>query len=148
MDPDKIVWKYVKMSKSKRNVVTPDAMAEKFGADALRTYELFVAPFEDAVQWNEDGMNGAFRFMGRVWRLVNDYAGRFDPNWRGARCRRGALEPGREGSAPQDSTRPSESGGGHRKLPVQHGGGGADGADQRDVSLRGDSGAPMAGPTR
>ena len=72
MDPDKIIWKYVKMSKSKRNVVTPDAMAEKFGADALRTYELFVAPFEDAVQWNEDGMNGAFRFMGRVWRLVND----------------------------------------------------------------------------
>ncbi|MCL5104001.1 MAG: leucine--tRNA ligase [Armatimonadetes bacterium] len=82
MDPEKIIWKFVKMSKSKRNVVTPDAMAEKFGADALRTYELFVAPFEDAVQWSEDGMNGAYRFMGRVWRIVNDWASRFDPNWR------------------------------------------------------------------
>ena len=81
LDPEKIIWKYVKMSKSKRNVVTPDAMAEKFGADSLRTYELFVAPFEDAVQWNEDGMNGAYRFMGRVWRMVNDWAERFDPDW-------------------------------------------------------------------
>ncbi|MHB9038185.1 MAG: leucine--tRNA ligase [Armatimonadota bacterium] len=81
MDPAKIVWKFVKMSKSKRNVVTPDAMAEKFGADSLRTYELFVAPFEDAVQWNDDGMNGAYRFMGRVWRIVNEYAERYDPNW-------------------------------------------------------------------
>ena len=80
-DPSKIIWKYVKMSKSKRNVVTPDAMAEKYGADSLRTYELFVAPFEDAVQWSEDGMNGAFRFIGRVWRLINDWAERFDPNW-------------------------------------------------------------------
>ena len=81
MDPEQIIWKYVKMSKSKRNVVTPDAMAEKFGADSLRTYELFVAPFEDAVQWSEDGMKGAYRFMGRVWRIVNDWAERFDPDW-------------------------------------------------------------------
>lgn len=78
---DTIVWKWVKMSKSKRNVVTPDAMAQKFGADALRTYELFVAPFEDAVQWSEEGMKGASRFMGRVWRLVTDLADRYDPDW-------------------------------------------------------------------
>jgi leucyl-tRNA synthetase len=82
LPPEKIIWKWVKMSKSKRNVVTPDAMAAKYGADALRTYELFVAPFEDAVQWSEEGMNGAFRFMGRVWRLVNDWSDRFDPDWR------------------------------------------------------------------
>jgi len=80
--PDKIIWKWVKMSKSKRNVVTPDSMAQKYGADALRTYELFVAPFEEAIQWSEEGMNGAFRFMGRVWRLVNDWAERFNPQWR------------------------------------------------------------------
>ena len=80
-DPEKVIWKWVKMSKSKRNVITPDAMAEKFGADALRTYELFVAPFEEAVQWNEDGMNGAYRFMGRVWRLLEDFIDRFDSNW-------------------------------------------------------------------
>lgn len=83
MDPSKVIWKWVKMSKSKRNVVTPDAMADKFGADSLRVYELFVAPFEDSVQWSEEGMNGAHRFMGRVWRLVHDYLDRFDPDWRG-----------------------------------------------------------------
>jgi leucyl-tRNA synthetase len=90
---DKIIWKYVKMSKSKRNVVTPDAMAEKFGADSLRTYELFVAPFEDAVQWNEDGMNGAHRFMGRVWRLVNEHAEHFDPDWRAKVASEAAADP-------------------------------------------------------
>ena len=78
---NEVIWKWVKMSKSKYNVVTPDAMAERYGADSLRVYELFVAPFEDAVQWNEEGMNGAFRFMGRVWRIVNDWADRFDPDW-------------------------------------------------------------------
>ncbi len=78
---DKIIWKYVKMSKSKRNVVTPDAMAERFGADSLRVYELFVAPFEDAIQWNDEGVNGAYRFLGRVWRLVGDIAPHFDPDW-------------------------------------------------------------------
>lgn len=82
MEPSKVIWKWVKMSKSKRNVVTPDAMAEKFGADALRTYELFVAPFEDTVQWSEEGMNGAFRFMGRVWRFVIDHANIYDSDWR------------------------------------------------------------------
>lgn len=79
--PEKIIWKWVKMSKSKRNVVTPDAMAERFGADALRIYELFVAPFEDAVQWSDEGVNGAYRFVGRVWRLVSDFAGRCDAGW-------------------------------------------------------------------
>jgi len=89
----RIIWKYVKMSKSKRNVVTPDAMAERFGADALRTYELFVAPFEDAVQWSEDGMNGAYRFMGRVWRLVTEHAESFDPDWRARVASEAAADP-------------------------------------------------------
>ncbi len=90
---DKVIWKYVKMSKSKRNVITPDAMAEKFGADALRTYELFVAPFEDAIQWSEDGMNGAYRFMGRVWRLVNEWLERFDPDWASKVAEEAAADP-------------------------------------------------------
>ena len=89
----RIVWKWVKMSKSKRNVVTPDAMAERFGADALRTYELFVAPFEDAVQWSEEGMNGAYRFMGRVWRLVGGWIDRFDPDWRAKVAAEAAADP-------------------------------------------------------
>ncbi len=95
------------MSKSKRNVVTPDAMAEKFGADSLRTYELFVAPFEDAVQWNEDGMNGAYRFMGRVWRLVSDWAERFDPNWAASRSPMKPLPTRRPRPCAERSTRPS-----------------------------------------
>ena len=65
---DEIVWRWARMSKSKGNVVTPDEMCEKYGADSLRVYEMFVAPFEDNVQWNEDGINGAYRFVSRVWR--------------------------------------------------------------------------------
>ncbi|MCX6377497.1 MAG: leucine--tRNA ligase, partial [Armatimonadetes bacterium] len=100
---DRIIWKFVKMSKSKRNVVTPDAMAEKFGADSLRTYGLFVAPFEDTVQWNEDGMNGAFRFLNRVWRFFAANIGAYDPQWRRVLSsdapHPGPLPPGGEGIA-------------------------------------------------
>ncbi|MGI8423155.1 MAG: leucine--tRNA ligase [Chloroflexota bacterium] len=59
-----------KMSKSLRNVITPDEMVEKYGADSLRMYEMFMAPFDQEVEWNEDGINGQRRFMGRVWNLV------------------------------------------------------------------------------
>ncbi len=72
----------VKMSKSKFNVVTPDEMAEKYGADALRVYELFVAPFEDTVPWSEDGINGCWRFLNRVYRVVAERPGSFVPDWR------------------------------------------------------------------
>ena len=58
------VWRWVKMSKSYGNVVTPDAMAAQYGADALRVYELFVAPFEETVLWSEEGIRGAARFPG------------------------------------------------------------------------------------
>jgi leucyl-tRNA synthetase len=58
------------MSKSKGNVVDPDAMLEKFGADALRLYVMFVAPPEKEVEWTDSGLEGSFRFLARVWRLV------------------------------------------------------------------------------
>src|SRR5687768_1565367 len=61
-----------KMSKSLRNVITPDEMVEKYGADSLRMYEMFMAPFDQEVEWNEDGINGQRRFMGRIWTLVNE----------------------------------------------------------------------------
>jgi leucyl-tRNA synthetase len=59
------------MSKSKGNVVDPDDMIRKFGADALRLYVMFVAPPEKEVEWTDSGLEGSFRFLGRVWRLVD-----------------------------------------------------------------------------
>ncbi|MHB9024429.1 MAG: class I tRNA ligase family protein [Armatimonadota bacterium] len=68
------IWRWVKMSKSYGNVVTPDEAAERYGADALRVYELFVAPFEETVQWSEEGIRGSAKFLSRVWRLVAQHA--------------------------------------------------------------------------
>jgi leucyl-tRNA synthetase len=59
------------MSKSKGNVVDPDDMIAKFGADALRLYVMFVAPPEKEVEWTDSGLEGAFRFLSRVWRIVD-----------------------------------------------------------------------------
>jgi leucyl-tRNA synthetase len=63
------------MSKSKGNVVDPDTMLQKFGADALRLYVMFVAPPEKEVEWTDTGLEGSFRFLARVWRLVDHWAG-------------------------------------------------------------------------
>ena len=62
------------MSKSKGNVVDPDAMLEKFGADALRLYVMFVAPPEKEVEWSDSGLEGSYRFLARAWRLVMHWA--------------------------------------------------------------------------
>jgi leucyl-tRNA synthetase len=62
-----------KMSKSKGNVVTPDAMVEKYGADALRLWELYMGPFEEATNWNEGGVVGTARYLARVWGVVRRY---------------------------------------------------------------------------
>jgi leucyl-tRNA synthetase len=59
------------MSKSKGNVVDPDEMIQKFGADALRLYVAFVAPPEKEIEWSDAGLEGSFRFIARVWRLVD-----------------------------------------------------------------------------
>jgi leucyl-tRNA synthetase len=63
-----------KMSKSKGNVVSPDDMIERYGADATRMYALFAAPPDRDLDWQEDGVAGVSRFLGRVWRLVTKYS--------------------------------------------------------------------------
>ena len=62
-----------RMSKSRGNVITPDAMVREYGADALRLYEMFMAPFEQDIQWSTEGINGARRFLYKVWKLYADY---------------------------------------------------------------------------
>ena len=59
------------MSKSKGNVVDPDDMIQKFGADALRLYVMFVAPPEKEVEWTDTGLEGSFRFLKRVWTMAD-----------------------------------------------------------------------------
>ncbi len=63
-----------KMSKSKGNVVSPDDMVNRYGADATRMYALFAAPPDRDLDWQEDGVAGVSRFLGRVYRLVVKYA--------------------------------------------------------------------------
>jgi leucyl-tRNA synthetase len=62
-----------RMSKSKGNVVTPDAMIAKYGADPLRLWELFMSPFDEDTAWNESGVAGTERYLQRVWTLVRRY---------------------------------------------------------------------------
>ena len=63
-----------KMSKSKGNIVSPDEMVSRYGADAARTYSLFAAPPDRDLDWQEDGVAGVSRFLARVWRLATKYA--------------------------------------------------------------------------
>ncbi|MFA7067447.1 MAG: leucine--tRNA ligase [Acidaminococcaceae bacterium] len=61
-----------KMSKSRGNVVNPDDVIAKYGADTLRLYEMFMGPLEASLPWSENGLDGARRFLERAWRLFSE----------------------------------------------------------------------------
>jgi len=67
------VGRVEKMSKSKKNVVDPNELLERYGADTTRLFCLFAAPPEKDLEWSEQGVEGSYRFLNRVWRLAADW---------------------------------------------------------------------------
>lgn len=72
-----------KMSKSRGNVINPDEIVEKYGADTLRLYEMFMGPFEDAKPWDTNGIVGVRRFLDKVWRLQETLIDSEEGQWTG-----------------------------------------------------------------
>jgi len=70
-------WEVEKMSKSKYNVQNPDDLIEKYGADTLRLYEMFLGPLEQSKPWDTNGIEGVFRFIRKLWRLYHDFDNNF-----------------------------------------------------------------------
>ena len=62
-----------KMSKSRGNTVDPQPLIDKYGADTVRLYVLFAAPPEQNLEWSDEGINGAWRFLNRLWRMVDSF---------------------------------------------------------------------------
>ncbi len=79
LEGDKYVcgWEVEKMSKSLHNVQNPDDLIERYGADTLRLYEMFLGPIEQAKPWDTNGIEGVFRFIRKLWRLYHQDAGRW-----------------------------------------------------------------------
>jgi len=65
-----------KMSKSKDNYVSPDDLVSRYGCDSLRMYELFIGPPELDAEWDDSGIDGVFRYLNKLWKLVEDYKDR------------------------------------------------------------------------
>jgi leucyl-tRNA synthetase len=65
-----------KMSKSKGNVINPLVYAERYGADAVRTYTLFMGPADEDMEWQDSGLDGVWRFLNRLWRVAGEQASR------------------------------------------------------------------------
>ena len=73
-------WAVEKMSKSMYNVVNPDMIVEKYGADTLRLYEMFLGPVEQSKPWDTNGIDGCHRFLKKFWALFYDRDGNYLPN--------------------------------------------------------------------
>jgi len=70
------------MSKSRGNVVSPDYICSKYGADTGRMFILFIGPPDQDAEWSDQGIEGVFRYLNRVWRLFNANSANFDSSWR------------------------------------------------------------------
>jgi leucyl-tRNA synthetase len=68
-----IIGKTEKMSKSLKNVIDPDYLIKTYGADTARIFCLFAAPPEKDLEWSDQGVEGSFRFLGRLWRIIEEY---------------------------------------------------------------------------
>lgn len=64
------IGRVIKMSKSKKNVIDPNVLLDKYGADTTRLFCLFASPPEKGLDWSDDGVDGSFRFLNRVWRII------------------------------------------------------------------------------
>lgn len=70
-------WEVEKMSKSKYNVVNPDELVNRYGADTLRMYEMFLGPVEQSKPWNTNGIEGVYKFLRKFWALFHDQQNNF-----------------------------------------------------------------------
>ena len=73
-------WAIEKMSKSMYNVVNPDLVVERYGADTLRLYEMFLGPINQSKPWDSNGIDGCSRFLRKLWNLFFDKSGNFVPD--------------------------------------------------------------------
>ena len=69
----------VTMSKSKNNGVDPQALVDEFGADTARLFTMFAAPPEQTLEWSDEGVQGAYRFIKRLWKAVHDHVSQGAP---------------------------------------------------------------------
>ncbi len=122
-----------KMSKSENNGVDPEGLIKRFGADTARLFTMFASPPEQTLEWSDEGVQGASRFIRRLWNAVYEHVNRGLP----ARLETGALSDAQRGVAPRGAPRAREGGGRHRQAPqFQHGNRRQHGASQHRRTLR------------